>query len=78
MENTKTTFIDEEIFYYSSSSNFGVKSKNLISPRNIKKSYSHLSSNDKISFSNTIMIPNIEEQKKNENIKDSTRTKAES
>ena len=78
MENTKTTFIDEEIFYYSSSSNFGVKSKNLISPRNIKISYSHLSSNNKISFSNTIMIPNIEEKKKNENIKDSTRTKAES
>ena len=78
MENSKTSFIDEETFYYSSSSNFGVRSRNLISPRNIKMSYSHLSSNNKISFSNTIMIPYIEEEKKNEDIKDSQRTKTES
>ena len=78
MEDSKTSFIDDEIFYYSSSSNFGVKSRNLISPKNIKISFSHLSSNNKISFSNTIMFPFIAEEKKNENTKDSTRTKAES
>ena len=80
MENSKTSFIDEETFFYSSTSNFGVRSRNLISPRNIKMSFSHLSSNNTISFSNTIMVPFISEENKNEkeNVKNSTRTKAES
>ena len=51
--------IDEEpiLSYYSSTSNFGVCSKDIKSEKIIKMSFSPLSSNHKISFSNTIMIP---------------------
>ena len=78
MEETKTSFIDEEIFYYSSISNYGVCSKNLKSPKNIHMSYSPLSCNQRISFSNTIMIPYISTEKSIEAKKDNTRTKTES
>ena len=56
MENIE---IDEEpiLSYYSSTSNFGVCSKDIKSEKIIKMSFSPLSSNHKISFSNTIMIP---------------------
>ena len=57
MEETKTSFIDDEIFFYSSISNYGVCSKHLKSPKNIHMSYSPLSCNQRITFSNTIMIP---------------------
>ena len=55
------SLIDEEpiIFYYSTMTNFGVSSKNIKSPKNIHMSYSPLSTNQHISFSNTIMIPSI-------------------
>ena len=47
------------IFFNSSTSNFGVSSKHINSIKNINISYSPLSSNHHISFSNTIMIPSI-------------------
>ena len=55
------SLIDEEpiIFYNSTMTNFGVSSKNIKSPKNIHMSYSPLSTNQHISFSNTIMIPSI-------------------
>ena len=60
MESLKTSFTDEEeIFYYPSISNFGVHAKNLKPSKNIFMSFSPLSSNQKITFSNTIMIPSI-------------------
>ena len=59
MENNPDSLINEETFYYPSQTNFGVASKKLKAPRNIQISFSPLSSNQKISFSNTIMIPCI-------------------
>ena len=61
MDNIKTSLLEEEsiIFYNSSIPNFGVGFKNIKSPKNIYMSYSPLSSNHHISFSNTIMIPSI-------------------
>ena len=59
MENNPDSLINEETFYYPSQTNFGVASKKLKAPRNIHISFSPLSSNQKISFSNTIMIPCI-------------------
>ena len=59
MENNSDSLINEETFYYPSQTNFGVASKKLKAPRNIHISFSPLSSNQKISFSNTIMIPCI-------------------
>ena len=78
MEETKTSFIDDEIFFYSSISNYGVCSKHLKSPKNIHMSYSPLSCNQRITFSNTIMIPYISTEKSIETKKDNTRTKTES
>ena len=61
MDDINTCIMDEEplIFYNNSNSSFGVSSKHINSPRNILISYSPLSSNHYISFSNTIMIPSI-------------------
>ena len=61
MDNIKTSLIEDEpiSFYNSSISSFGVSSKHINSPKNIQISYSPLSSNHHISFSNTIMIPSI-------------------
>ena len=59
MENICTTLIEEEIFYYQTQSNFGVLAKNLKLPKSLQISYSPFSSNQKVSFSNTIMIPYI-------------------
>ena len=61
MDDINTCIMDEEplIFYNTSNSSFGVSSKHINSPRNILISYSPLSSNHYISFSNTIMIPSI-------------------
>ena len=61
MDDINTCIMDEEplIFYNTSNSSFGVSSKHINSPRNILISYSPLSSNHHISFSNTIMIPSI-------------------
>ena len=59
MENTKNSFLEEEIFYYSPTSNFGVCAKNIKTQRNIRMSFTPFSSNQKISFCNTIMIPFI-------------------
>ena len=61
MDDINTCIMDEEplIFYNTSNSSFGVSSKHINSPRNILISYSPLSSNHFISFSNTIMIPSI-------------------
>ena len=86
MEALKTSFIDEEILYSSPISNFGVHAKNLKSPKNISMSFTPLSSNQKISFSNTIMIPSVLEEtstkiKKDNDIKkqnDSTKEENES
>ena len=62
MENTKVSFIEEEIFYYPAKFNFGISSKNKQSPKNIYMSFSPFSTNQKNSFSNTIMIPFITTQ----------------
>ena len=62
MEALKTSFIDEEILYSSQISNFGVHAKKIKSPKNISMSFTPLSSNQKISFSNTIMIPSVLEE----------------
>ena len=78
MEETKTSFIDEEIIYYSTISNYGVCSKHLKSQKNIHISYSPLSCNQRITFSNTIMIPYISTERSLETKKDNTRTKTES
>ena len=61
MDDINTCIMDEEplIFYNTSYSSFGVSSKHINSPRNILISYSPLSSDHYISFSNTIMIPSI-------------------
>ena len=61
MDDINTCIMDEEplIFYNTSYSSFGVSSKHINSPRNILISYSPLSSNHHISFSNTIMIPSV-------------------
>ena len=59
MENTKNSFLEEEIFYYSPTSNFGVCAKNIKTQKNIRMSFTPFSSNQEISFCNTIMIPFI-------------------
>ena len=68
MENTKTCFLDEEIIQYSSPLNFGVSSRIMKTPKNICQ---------KITFSNTIMIPYIVTQRNIETEKDLTRLKTE-
>ena len=91
METKSISLIDgdEEIFYYSNISNFRVGSIKIETPKKIYKSFSPLSSNQKISFSNTIMIPlitnelNISKEKETEKLKqspkkDNTRIKTES
>ena len=72
MENEKNSLIIEEpsISYYSTIFNFGIQSKSRKTPQNLFKSFSPLSSNRGISFSNTIMYPlvtteSILDQKKN-------------
>ena len=59
MENEKNSLILEEssISYYSPLSNYGIKSNSRKIPINLFKSFSPLSSNKGISFSNTIMFP---------------------
>ena len=59
MENKSFCLIDDEIFYNSNISNFGVSTKKIESPKKIFISFSPLSFNQKISFSNTIMNPLI-------------------
>ena len=83
MESKSISLIEEEIFYYSNTSNFRVCSIKTSTPKKIYKSFTPLSSNQKISFSNTIMIPSIttEFQKEKDNHsskKDSTGIKTES
>ena len=80
MENEKTSVNNDEIVYYSARASYGVFAKNLKSPRNIYKSFSPLSSNQKVSFCNTIMIPfiktesSIESNKADISIKSDTLT----
>jgi len=89
MESIKNSLIEDEIFYYSAFSNFGVGCKNIKPPKNIHISFSPLSSNQTISFCNTIMIPYITteasmdtekniSQYNNQTRKDYTRIKTES
>ena len=96
MENTKNILIDEEPIIYcpSTISNFGVYSKKIKSPKNLFMSFTPVSSNCAISFTNTIMLPIIttetttdteknashfENEKSKRSIKkDSTRLKTES
>ena len=61
MENIKNVFLEEEpmISDCCTMSNYGVCSKNVKIQRNIHISFSPHSSNNIISFTNTIMIPNI-------------------
>jgi len=59
MESEQDNLINEEISYFSTASSFGVGVKKLQSPKNIHISFTPFSSNQKISFSNTIMIPSI-------------------
>ena len=96
MENTKNILLDEEPIIYcpSTISNFGVHSKKIKSPKNLFMSFTPVSSNCAISFTNTIMLPIIttetttdteknashfENEKSKRSIKkDSTRLKTES
>ena len=98
MENSKSILIDDDqpiIFYPSTFSNFGVHSKRAIkSQRNKFMTFTPLSSNKEVSFSNTIMLPiitteaTIDTEKNNSNLenekskqilkKDSTGIKTES
>ena len=61
MENEKNSLIIEEssISYYSTLTNFRIESKTRKRPQNLFKSFSPLSCNRGISFSNTIMFPFI-------------------
>ena len=62
MENSKYIIIDEEpiISYPSTPLNFGVFSKKIIkSPKNLFMSFTPLSSNKHITYTNTIMYPII-------------------
>ena len=62
MENSKSILIDDEsiIYYPSTPLNFGVHSKKTVkSQRNLFMSFTPISSNKEISFSNTIMCPII-------------------
>ena len=62
MDNERDSLINEEISYYSTTSifgSFGVGVKEMQSPKYIHISFTPLSSNQKISFSDTIMIPSI-------------------
>ena len=61
MEDEKNSLTIEEssISYYPTLSNFGIESKTRKRPQNLFKSFSPLSCNRGISFSNTIMFPFI-------------------
>ena len=59
MEETYDSLKDEEILYYPTRTNYGVSAKTKLSPKNIHISFSPHSSNQKISFINTIMFPSI-------------------
>ena len=59
MEIICNSSIDEEVVYYHSHSNFGVGAKKINRPKNLLMSFSPLSFNQHITFSNTIMIPFI-------------------
>ena len=72
MEDEKVHLIDEEISYYSTTSSFGIGMKKIQSPKNIHISFTPLSSNHKISFSNTIMIPFITTEPSKESQKNMT------
>ena len=91
MENEKNIQTLEEplLFYCSTAFNFGVGSKSIKSPKYLYKSFSPFSSNKKITFSNTIMIPLIKSEEsrdtdknsidyKNEKSKNYTRMKTDS
>ena len=87
METEPTSLIEGETFYYSNSSNFGFGEIKIEPQKKIFKPFSPLSSNQRISFSNTIMIPIITNKlkisKEKEKIKqspkkDNTRIKTES
>ena len=55
MESEQDNLISEEISYFSTASSFGVGVKKLQSPKNIHISFTPFSSNQKISFSNSII-----------------------
>ena len=83
MESKSISLIEEEIFYYSNTSNFRVGSIKASPQKKLFKSFSPFSSKQETSFSNTIMIPSIttEFQKEKDNYspkKDSTGIKTES
>ena len=61
MEDEKNSLTIEEssISYYPTLTNFGIESKTSKRPQNLFKSFSPLSCNRGISFSNTIMLPFI-------------------
>ena len=75
MENEKNSLTIEEasISYYSTLTNFGIESKTRKRPQNLFKSFSPLSCNRGISFSNTIMFPFISTETLIETKKDISR-----
>ena len=78
MENEKNAIIDEELFYNSARATYGVCSKHLKTQKNIFMSFSPHSTNQKMSFTNTIMIPFIKTEPSIDTRKDITRIKTES
>ena len=87
METKSISLIEGETFYYSNSSNFGVGEIKIEPQKKIFNPFNPFSSNQQISFSNTIMIPTIanelntskEKEKLNHSPKkDNTRIKTES
>ena len=79
MEEEKNSLTIEEssISYYSTLTNFGIESKNRKRPKNLFKSFSPLSCNRGISFSNTIMLPFITTETLLDTKKDISRLKQE-
>ena len=79
MEDEKNPLTIEEpsISYYSTLTNFGTESKTRKRPQNLFKSFSPLSFNRGISFSNTIMFPFITTETLLDTKKDISRLKQE-
>ena len=79
MEEEKNSLTIEEssISYYLTLTNFGIESKNRKRPKNLFKSFSPLSCNRGISFSNTIMFPFITTETLLDTKKDISRLKQE-
>ena len=61
MQNANNILLDEEpiIYFPSTTLNYGVLSKKTKPPKNLCMSFTPLSTNKEISFSNTIMYPCI-------------------